>query len=112
MSDIDLIYPAKVKKARIKGKKVSPTLPKRVSPTPKRRQTKRGRGVERKKERKLVRKLVHHTFDVYEDQLNRLRGLKLKAQKAGKKTPISEFLREALDSYLERKKELSKEVKK
>jgi hypothetical protein len=50
------------------------------------------------------RKLVRHPFEFYEDQVEQLRQLSLQAQLRGEKTSMSEMAREAIDTYLEKKK--------
>lgn len=43
-----------------------------------------------------------HPFDIYEDQLERLKGLKTRAMRRGEEASMSRMVREALDAYLDK----------
>ncbi len=43
-----------------------------------------------------------HPFDIYEDQLERLKELKLQAMRRGEEASMSRMVREALDAYLKK----------
>ena len=46
--------------------------------------------------------LKHHPFDIYIDQLERLKELKLQAMRRGEEASMSRMVREALDAYLKK----------
>jgi len=46
--------------------------------------------------------LKHHPFDIYIDQLERLKELKLQAMRRGEEVSMSRMVREALDAYLKK----------
>lgn len=43
-----------------------------------------------------------HPFDIYEDQLERLKELKLQTMRRGEEASMSRMVREALDAYLKK----------
>jgi hypothetical protein len=43
-----------------------------------------------------------HPFDIYEDQLERLKELKTRAMRRGEEASMSQMVREALDAYLDK----------
>ena len=43
-----------------------------------------------------------HPFDIYEDQLERLKELKTRAMRRGEEASMSRMVREALDAYLDK----------
>ena len=43
-----------------------------------------------------------HPFDIYEDQLERLKDLKTRAMRRGEESSMSRMVREALDAYLDK----------
>ena len=43
-----------------------------------------------------------HPFDIYEDQLERLKELKLQAMRRGEEASMSRMVREALDAYFKK----------
>ena len=43
-----------------------------------------------------------HPFDIYEDQLERLKELKTQAMRRGEEASMSRMVREALDAYLDK----------
>ena len=47
--------------------------------------------------------LKHHPFDIYIDQLERLKELKLQAMRRGEEASMSRMVREALDQYIDRR---------
>lgn len=60
---------------------------------------------ERTSVRKTVRRTVRHPFEIYEDQLDELRRLKAMLVLDGfPSVSMSEMVREALDSFIEKKK--------
>ena len=52
--------------------------------------------------RPMKRVLKHHPFDIYIDQLERLKELKLQAMRRGEEASMSRMVREALDAYLKK----------
>ena len=47
------------------------------------------------------RQIIRHTFDIFQDQLQSLHSLQLKAIQKGKKKPkLGQMVREAIDAYL------------
>ena len=52
--------------------------------------------------RPTKRVLKHHPFDIYIDQLERLKELKLQAMRRGEEASMSRMVREALDAYLKK----------
>ncbi len=53
--------------------------------------------------RPTKRVLKHHPFDIYIDQLERLKELKLQAMRRGEEVSMSRMVREALDAYFLKK---------
>lgn len=52
-----------------------------------------------------VRRVINrHAFEIYQDQLETLRRMSLEGQLAGEKISMSEMVREALDTYIDRKR--------
>jgi hypothetical protein len=49
------------------------------------------------------RVLKRHPFDIYADQLERLKDLKAQAMRRGEEASMSRMVREALDQYIERR---------
>ncbi|WP_420628636.1 hypothetical protein [Candidatus Leptofilum sp.] len=57
--------------------------------------------IEKNNSEQLARRKVRHTFDIYEDQLQALHTLQLKAVQQGKRKPkLGTMVQEAIDSYL------------
>ena len=49
------------------------------------------------------RHLIRHPFEFFEDQVDQLRRLALEAQLRGEKVSMSEMVREAIETYLQKK---------
>lgn len=49
------------------------------------------------------RPLKRHPFDIYADQLERLKALKAQAMRRGEEASMSRMVREALEQYIERR---------
>jgi hypothetical protein len=49
------------------------------------------------------RVLKRHPFDIYADQLDRLKELKAQAMRRGEEASMSQMVREALDQFIERR---------
>jgi hypothetical protein len=48
--------------------------------------------------------MKRHSFDIYIDQLEALRSLKMEAMRRGEERGLSKMIREALDTYLKSEK--------
>lgn len=60
--------------------------------------------------RPVRRKKVRHPFDIYDDQLDRLRELSTDDRRLGGQGSMSEMVREALEQYLPAKKDMLREA--
>jgi hypothetical protein len=58
------------------------------------------RTVDRPTDRPTGRTKERHSFDVYKDQLDALEDMQYKAGKKGRKPPLGQLVREALDGYI------------
>src|SRR4051794_6315784 len=77
--------------------------PERVKPHPADRATAKARPNSAEAPKREIK--PRHPFDVYQDQLDRLKDLSLKAKMRGEKGSQSAMVREALDNYLKDKKD-------
>ena len=48
----------------------------------------------------LKRQIIRHSFDIYSDQLEALRMLKIEAMRRGEERSLAKMTREALEEYL------------
>ena len=93
-SEVQPTYPppAAVESKQAKGKP-------QVKPS---KDLKKERSFERKKDLSKERTVVHHSFDVYEDQLNSLKKTALLRQiESGERVTVGVVIREALDKYFD-----------
>ena len=50
------------------------------------------------------RQIIRHSFDIYIDQLEELRSLKVEAMRRGEERGLAKMTREALEEYLKRQR--------